>query len=338
MVLSHVIETFHLTKRFPQPKSYSEILLRPFQKRTYITAIEDVSIRIRKGELFGILGPNGAGKTTLTKTLCTLVLPTEGTALVNGFDVTKHQKEITRMIGYVVSEERSFYWRLTGRRNLQFFATLNNMSPSQANRKIDELAELTGLNSDMDKRFQNYSSGMKQKLAVARGMLTDPEILLLDEPTRNLDPIATHNVRNFLKNVVGDDAKKTVVIATNDMQEAETLCERIAIFHRGKLRLCGSLGEVKASLGRNERYVMRLNAAIEHVREAAAIWAADGEVVETHVEPASNQRVTLRIETKGDERAVSRIVERIVRSGIPLEACHREELSLADVFTRAIGE
>ncbi len=333
-----VIETFHLTKRFPQPKSYGELLLRPFRKKKYVTAIEDVSLRVRKGELFGILGPNGAGKTTFTKTLCTLVLPTEGTVLVNGLDVTRHQRKITGMIGYVVSEERSFYWRLTGRRNLQFFATLNNMSLSQANRRIDELAELTGLGGDMEKTFQNYSSGMKQKLALARGLLTDPEILLLDEPTRNLDPISKRNVRSFLKNLIRDDGNRTLVIATNDMQEAETLCDRIAIFHRGKLRLCGSLEQVKAVLGRNERYVMRLNAAVEQVREAAAAWALDGIVAATHIEAAGNGKVTLRIETAGDESSVSALIERIVRSGIPLETCHREELSLADVFAAAIGE
>jgi ABC-2 type transport system ATP-binding protein len=144
--MTYAIETRSLTKRYPKQKRYRELVLHPFS-REMITALEDVSIRIEKGQLAGLLGPNGAGKTTVIKVLCTLVLPTAGQALVNGWDVTRQGRRIRRHIGYVVSEERSFYWRLTGRQNLRFFGTLNNLTGRAREERIEEAIELVGSRS-----------------------------------------------------------------------------------------------------------------------------------------------------------------------------------------------
>jgi ABC-2 type transport system ATP-binding protein len=255
--MSYIIETFDLTKRYPQIKRYHEIIIHPFQKRE-ITALDGVNIRVKRGEVFGLLGPNGAGKTTLIKTLCTLLLPNEGRALVNGYDIVKEEKEVKRCIGYVVNDERSFYWRLTGRQNLGFFALLNNLAPDWANRRIEEVLRLVGLEANGDKRVKDYSTGMKQKLAIARGMLSDPEVLFLDEPTRSLDPVIAKSLRDFIKRNIAEGQGKTVFLSTHNLGEAEELCDRLAIIDRGKIKACGTLDEMKGLLDGKRQYLIEL--------------------------------------------------------------------------------
>jgi ABC-2 type transport system ATP-binding protein len=255
--MSHIIETFDLTKRYPQIKRYHEIVIHPFQKRE-ITALDGVNIRVKRGEVFGLLGPNGAGKTTLIKTLCTLLLPNEGRALVNGYDIVKEEREVKRCIGYVVNDERSFYWRLTGRQNLGFFAMLNNLTPDRANRRIDEVLQLVGLEANGDKRVKDYSTGMKQKLAIARGMLSDPEVLFLDEPTRSLDPMIAKSLREFIRRNIAEGQGKTVFLSTHNLGEAEELCDRLAIIDRGKIKACGTLDEMKGLFDGKRQYLIEL--------------------------------------------------------------------------------
>jgi len=236
--LSPVIETKNLGKKYPIPKGYRELLFHPFLKKEK-PALENVSIQVQKGEIFGILGPNGSGKTTLLKILSTLILPSSGYALIHGMDVVKHEKEIKSIIGVVVSDERSFYWRLTGRENLSFFSTLNNIPGDEALQKIEEIAMQLGFADQLDHRFQEYSSGTRQKMAIARGLLTDPEILFMDEPTRSLDPEISRNLRTFIKEVLVRRYGKTIFLSTNNIQEAEDICDRVAIIHKGTIKQSG---------------------------------------------------------------------------------------------------
>jgi len=330
------VETVNLTKRFPKPKGYLDLLTRPFRKEE-ITALEDINLRVGKGELFGLLGPNGAGKTTLIKVLCTLVLPTSGTALVSGHDVTREGKQIRRMIGYVVSDERSFYWRLTGRRNLRFFATLNNLSRAEAETRIAEAVELTGLEDAIDRTFKEYSSGMKQKLAIARGLLTRPEILFLDEPTRNLDPIAARDLRRFIRKGIIAGGGKTVVLATNNMQEADELCDRVAIIHQGRVRMCGPLEEIRRRLYADHTYVLKVKGPLSEVEPRVSRLSFAPGVVGLYPEPSNRNTVVLRIDSGGDGLNVSDIVEGLVKAGLKVAACYPDGPSLDDVFTRALG-
>lgn len=333
--MSFAIETVNLTKRFPRIKGYRELLMHPFRRKE-TTALEDVNIQVERGELFGLLGPNGAGKTTLIKILCTLVLPNEGAAFVNGYDVAKHGKEIRRNIGYVISEERSFYWRLTGRQNLKFFATLNNLSARQAGQRIEEVVELTGLKEDIDKVFKDYSSGMKQKLAVARGMLTNPQILFLDEPTRMLDPLVTRDLRRFIRDQIVGKEKRTVVLATNNMQEAQELCDRIAIVHRGKIKICDSLDGIRRILNGKDRYVLKLKSPLEHLkRELSNTYFAD-KIDRISPESSDNNGSAVRVEISSPEDKVSEVVERIVLAGIRVEACYPLKESLDEIFARVV--
>ncbi|MBN2134868.1 MAG: ABC transporter ATP-binding protein, partial [Acidobacteria bacterium] len=189
--MSLAITSRNLTKIFPSTSGYRDLL--PFRKRRYTTAVQDVSLNIKEGEFFGLLGANGAGKTTLIKLLCSLVIPTSGSAGIFGHDILKEEQAVKKLVGLVSSEERSFYWRLTGRENLEFFAALYHLDISQAGRRIDELLRIVGLDKHADVRFQGYSTGMRQKLAIARGLLSEPKILFVDEPTRSLDPVSARS-------------------------------------------------------------------------------------------------------------------------------------------------
>lgn len=292
--MSYAIETLNLTKRFRQPKRYCDLFLHPF-RRDEITVLEDINIQVNKGELFGLLGPNGAGKTTLIKILCTLILPSAGTALVNGHDIKRDGKAIRKSIGYVISEDRSFYWRLTGRQNLRFFAELNNFSRSEADQRIKELVELTGLRDEADKIFKNYSSGMKQRLAIARGLLTNPEILFLDEPTKSLDPIAAHDVKMFIRNRMVGEEKKKVVLATNNMQEAEELCDRVAIIHHRRVKVCETLEEIRRISNKEKRYILSLLGPLESSRQTLLSILPSNRVEILSSKPSSNNGLVFRI-------------------------------------------
>ncbi len=325
--MSYIIETFNLTKRYPQIKRYHEIVIHPLQKRE-ITALEKVNIRVQKGEVFGLLGPNGAGKTTLIKTLCTLLLPNEGTASVNGYDIVKEEREVKRSIGYVVNDERSFYWRLTGRQNLGFFAMLNNLPSDRANCRIDEVLRLVGLETNGDKRVKDYSTGMKQKLAIARGMLSDPEVLFMDEPTRSLDPMIAKSLREFIKKNIVEGQGKTVFLSTHNLGEAEVLCDRIAIIDRGKIKASGTLDEMKALLDEKRRYVIELE------NPEASLMKGLRDIIPFTVRETSQGR-GITIEVAVDDRwTVSRVVEAIVTHGGKVVGCSLEGRTLEEIFSR----
>ena len=325
--MSYIVETFDLTKRYPQIKRYHELLIHPFRKRE-ITALEKVNIRVKSGQVFGLLGPNGAGKTTLIKTLCTLLLPNEGTALVNGYDIVKEDKEVKRSIGYVVNDERSFYWRLTGRQNLGFFAMLNNLSSPLANRRIEEVLRLVGLEADGDKRVKDYSTGMKQRLAIGRGMLSDPQVLFMDEPTRSLDPTIARSWREFIRANIVEGQGKTVFLSTHNLGEAEELCDRIAIIDKGKIKACGTLEEMQALFDGKGRYLIELekptHGLVETLRGVFSF-----ELRET--EPG--RRVTIVVSTD-DRWTVPRFIESIVTHGGKVVGCSPGGRTLEEIFSR----
>ncbi|UCD71591.1 MAG: ABC transporter ATP-binding protein [Syntrophobacterales bacterium] len=325
--MSYIVETFNLTKRYPQIKRYHEIITRPLHKRE-ITALENINIRVKKGEVFGLLGPNGAGKTTLIKTLCTLLLPNEGTAVVNGYDILKEEKEVKRSIGYVVNDERSFYWRLTGRQNLGFFAILNNLASNRANQRIDEVLRLVGLETNGDKRVKDYSTGMKQKLAIARGMLSNPEVLFMDEPTRSLDPVIAKSLREFIRKNIVDGQGKTVFLSTHNLSEAEDLCDTIAIIDKGKIKACGTLDEMRAHFDGKRRYLIELeNPTPGLMKGLKDVFPF--ELRETY--PGGG----VTIEVADDDRwTVSRAIETIVNHGGKVVRCSPEGRTLEEVFSR----
>jgi ABC-2 type transport system ATP-binding protein len=211
--------------------------------------LKGLCLEVYSGEALALLGPNGAGKTTLLEILSTLLLPTGGQATVCGYDVVKEARQVRKVVSYCPSASENFYPRLSGRGNLEFYALLNNLSPGEARRRIQRVLGLVELDGSSDVPFQRYSEGMKQRLALARALLTDPELLLLDEPTRSLDPVLQGEIRKFLRERVVARLGKTVLLVTHSLLEAEQVCDRLAILHRGRIVSIGTPQEIKKAGG-----------------------------------------------------------------------------------------
>jgi ABC-2 type transport system ATP-binding protein len=219
-----------------------------FRRKTKrIEAVRGINFAVGEGELFGLLGPNGAGKTTTIKMLITLLIPTAGTARVLGLDVVKDAKEVRKRIGYVFGGERGVYERLSGYDNLRYFAELYGVPPREQKARIEGLLELVGLTGREHERAEGYSRGMKQRLHVARGLLHDPEVVFLDEPTIGLDPVGAREVRATIASLT--EAGKTVLLTTHYMFEADALCDRIAVISQGEIVAQGTPSDLKRGVG-----------------------------------------------------------------------------------------
>ncbi len=224
-----MIEILDIDKTYPKGK---------------VRACKGISLSVSSGEIFGLLGPNGAGKTTLLKLLSTLVQPTSGTARVNGYDILAQERLVRQSIGLSTGRERSFYFRLTGEENLQFFGALRGLKGSQLRRRVGELLDRLDLADMKDQKYMRYSTGMKKKLSIARALLPDPAVLLLDEPTSGIDPASRRRIRRIIRDT--RQQGKCVLLATQDMREAEELADRIGILKDGELIREGSAAAMKA--------------------------------------------------------------------------------------------
>jgi ABC-2 type transport system ATP-binding protein len=209
-----------------------------------IEAVRGVSFEIAEGELFGLLGPNGAGKTTTIKMLITLLIPTSGTARVLGLDVVKDAREVRKRIGYVFGGDRGLYERLSAYDNLRYFAELYGVPPREQRQQIEKLLELVGLEGRDRERVEGYSRGMRQRLHIARGLLHDPPVVFLDEPTIGVDPVGARDLRATIASLT--EAGKTVLLTTHYMFEADSLCDRIAVINKGIIVAEGTPGDLKS--------------------------------------------------------------------------------------------
>jgi len=229
------ISIHNLSKTYPVPfRRLRAFFRRPVKES--VEALRDVSFDVNTGEIFGLIGRNGAGKTTLTKIVATLVQPTTGTVVVRGHDSVSADEHVRRQIGLSTAEERSFYWRLTGEQNLMFFARLHGLRDRTAKQRIQALFARLELEEVARRRFGELSTGNKQRLAVARAMLSSPPVLLLDEPTRSLDPLAAARMRELIRSLAQQDPPITILFTSHNLSEVETLCERVAIISRGRIR------------------------------------------------------------------------------------------------------
>jgi ABC-2 type transport system ATP-binding protein len=325
----YAIEVINLHKSFPKLKRYREMLRHPF-RRERIAALRGVDLKVNKGELFVLLGPNGAGKTTLIKTLCTLIMPNKGTAYVNGYNVEEEGEAIRHSIGYVISEERSFYWRLTGRQNLKFFAALYNLFGVEADKRIEQVLEITGLRNIQDKMFMDYSTGMRQKLGIARGLLIEPEILFMDEPTRSLDPTIAEQLREFVIEHLVKKRGKTVFFSTHNLHEAE-ISHSLAIIHQGKICLQGPLKEVR---GENQDFVIGLkrpeNGIVTTIRQMNLVRS-----LKTLPAPSDGGRLEIEVALDGERGDISDLIGEIVRLQGKVLSCSPRKASLQEIFQQA---
>ena len=213
------------------------------KKQEIVEAVKGISFEVEFGELFGLVGPNGAGKTTTIKMLTTLLTPTSGAAKVLGFDVAKDVIDIRRRIGIIFGGERGLYYRVSGRENLRYFADLYGVSVSKRDKRITDLLDLVGLSDRADTKVEGYSRGMKQRLHIAKGLINDPDVIFMDEPTIGLDPEAARETRAMIKGLV--EKGKTILLTTHYMFEADELCSRIAVISNGKIVALDSPSELK---------------------------------------------------------------------------------------------
>ena len=221
-----------------------------FPKREIIHAVAGISFDVNEGEIFGLLGQNGAGKSTTIKILITMLAPTSGECRVLGYNTYGEEKKIRHRINFIFGGELGVYRRLSARDNLRYFANLYKLPMDERDRRIDELLELVGLSDKADLRTETYSKGMIQKVQIARGLINNPEILFMDEPTVGLDPVATQNLRNIIKQ--HKEQGKTILLTTHNMYEVDELCDRVAIINKGKLVTLDTPRNIKARMEQNE--------------------------------------------------------------------------------------
>ncbi|HEV2521167.1 MAG TPA: ATP-binding cassette domain-containing protein [Candidatus Acidoferrales bacterium] len=229
-----MIEAHNLVKRFRD------------KKRGMVCAVDRVSFSCKPGEIYGLLGANGAGKTTAMRMLATILIPTEGTAMVGGFDVVKEPQKVRMCLGFL-STATALYGRLSAQELVEYFGRLHGLDETTLRRRIGDIFDRLEMNDFRDRRCDNLSTGMKQKVSIARTLVHDPSVMIFDEPTVGLDVIATRTIARFIREC--RDAGKTVIFSTHVMREAEKLCDRIGIIHDGKLLAEGTLSELRARFG-----------------------------------------------------------------------------------------
>ncbi len=247
-VTKDALRVEQLEKFFPPVLAGWRAFLHPLSPAT-VPALRGVSFSVAEGEIVALVGANGAGKSTLLRILTTLLLPTRGRAWIGGADVIREAARVRQQLGYHGGSDASFYARLSARENLRLFATLNNIGPAEADRRIANLVDMLDLGSVMDLQVRTFSTGTVHRLGLARALLHRPSLLVLDEPTRSLDPLAAAEFRRFLHDNVIRRHGTTLLFASHTLPEVEQLAGRVAVLHAGKLLACDTPERVKASAG-----------------------------------------------------------------------------------------
>jgi ABC-2 type transport system ATP-binding protein len=283
-----------------------------------------------------LLGRNGAGKTTLVKVLCTLLPPDEGTATVNGFDVVKQQMQVKRSIGTIFSVgERGFFWRLTGYGNLEFYAAINNVPRHSRRERIMEVLDLVGMKDNAFQLFQRYSGGMKRKLALARALLADPPILLLDEPTTGLDVVSSRTIREFIRNDLSRKQGKTVLYTTHYIEDAAQICDRIAIMQKGRLIALDTPDALRTLAKKNE--VLDVTVKNMSKTQVNALKVMDGVAsLAADVQDATLGQTHLRLRLENVD-ALPGIFDFFFKEKIKIVNFKQEEPTLEDAFIELTG-
>ncbi len=295
-----------------------------------VEAVRGVSFEVAEGELFGLLGPNGAGKTTTIKMLITLLIPTAGSAKVLGFDVVEDAREVRKRIGYVFGGERGLYERLSALDNLRYFAELYAVPPREQRSRIAELLDLVGLSGREKERVEGYSRGMRQRLHIARGLLHDPPVVFLDEPTIGVDPVGARELRKTIAALTA--AGKTVLLTTHYMFEADDLCNRIAVINKGEIVAEGTPRDLKRVVA--DRTVLEIETfgvdedAIERLRGAEGVTSVSVEERDQAqvllVQSASGAELTHRLLAMLGDTTIGRVAAR--------------EPTLEDAYVALVGE
>lgn len=300
------------------------------RKKKEITALDGVDLSIPSGEMFGLLGQNGAGKTTITRILSTVLLPTSGSAQIFGLDVVKSVRDIRPRIGLVFGGERGLYWRLSGYDNLQYFADLYRVPPHVAKRRIPELLELVGLTDRANERIEGYSRGMKQRLHIARGLIHDPELLFLDEPTIGLDPLAARGLREVIRNL--NQQGKTIFLTSHYMFEIDALCDRVAIMNKGKILITDTPSALKKVVANLEVVEVECFGApedvIQKIQAHPAVQAVNIERLE--------QSQLIQIQAPAGAELVKEFLG--ILEGVQVRKVVTRQPTLEDAYVKLVGD
>ncbi len=297
-----------------------------------LVALQGVNLQVQQGELFGLLGPNGAGKTTLIKVLTTLLAPTSGRARVAGYDVVKDPERVRAQINMVSGGESSGYGLLTVRENLWMFSQFYGLPSKEANERIRALLKMVGLEDRMETKSSDLSTGLRQKMNIVRGFLTDPRVLFLDEPTLGLDVGASLDARRLIRSWLEEDHKRTLLLTTHYMVEADDLCDRVAIINHGRVLACDSPAALKQQLQRDALFEIAVTgmnglgvATLEHlpgVREVGCEQNGDLSVLKFILE---------------EEAALGGVINKLNECKAKIEHLDKHAPTLEDVFVRLVG-
>jgi ABC-2 type transport system ATP-binding protein len=323
------VELVDVRKEYPRRTNR----IWPFRRgQETLVAVDRLTLRIPQGEFFGLLGPNGAGKTTTVRMICTLLEPTSGTVRVLGYDAVRESGEVRRRLGAVLTGERSVYWKLTGREHLAYFAALYGIPPQDTRRRVEEVLRTVGLLERADDLVERYSHGMRQRLILARALLPDPPLLVLDEPTIGLDPQAARAFRELLREL--HRRGKTILLTTHYMEEADQLCQRVGIIDRGRIIALDSPARLKQSLGRAG--AIEVEAAGGDGAVADTLRTIPGVERVAH-ESSPDGTVRYRVLTADPRAVLNRVIEAVGRNGAHLVHVRVTEPTLEDVFLALTG-
>ncbi len=323
------VEVRYLSKTFTVKEG------SPFRKTTKtVTALDNVSFSVKKGEVFGLLGPNGAGKTTSIKTICTLIQPSSGEVFVNGHNVTKEAQKARQDLGVMLTGERTLYWKLTGRENLEYFSALYHMDRNRARERIRYLLKLVGLQERQDTLVENYSTGMRIRLSFAKAILHEPPVILLDEPTMSLDPQSARLIREIIREL--RDQGHTILLTTHYMEEADQLSDRVAVIDHGKIIAMAPPSELKESMMKSD--VIEVEAqninqeSVDKLRGLATVSE-----VASSIEEASSLKGIIKIHTSHGKNVIPEVLEALVRGGVEVSNVKIATPTLEDVFISLTG-
>lgn len=295
-----------------------------------IEALKDINLEIDEGELFGLLGPNGAGKTTLIKCITTLLTPTRGQIMVNNFEVGRQDAQVRASLGCLLGGERSLYWKLTGRENLEYFAALYHVSPTEAKAKIQDLSHLLNLGPLLDRSVETYSSGQKMALAFAKALINEARILILDEPTNALDVPAAQAMRQVIKNL--NEQGYTIILTSHHMDEIEALCQRVAIVDQGIVIAAGTISELKSSLDQHQ--IIRIEGIIPPPALAAIKKQAD--VIQV-IASQARDLTQLTVVVQDIRQTLPTLMQNLLAHQSLLEHISPATITLEDVFMAKTG-
>ena len=294
-----------------------------------IVAVNDLDLDISPGHCFGLLGPNGAGKTTTVKMLATLLEPTSGSASVAGYDVAHSPRLVRRNIGVLFAGERGMYWRLSGRENLELFGTLSFMPRQRLRERIEDAAQRFGLQDRMDDLVETYSTGMKQRLNLARATLHDPPVLLLDEPTAALDPVAAREARHLIREIA--ESGTAILLTTHNLYEAEQICDRVGIIQSGSLVAQGRPADLIRQAGEVPRLDLLLRGELS---AAKAIIGSDGL---WWGEVNRDGQFAVAVRAPQGWRSSDAITSALVAQGVVVEEARLREPDLEDAYIAITG-